>query len=69
MPPGSPTRRSRAGPGRRTRPLDLSPGGRDLLPVHRGPHLPYYPVWSIPMMAIDLLIIWALSRFQAGRPG
>ncbi|MFG2824006.1 hypothetical protein ACGFX4_31830 [Kitasatospora sp. NPDC048365] len=31
--------------------------------------IPYYPLWSIPAMAIDLLVIWALSRFQAGRPG
>ncbi|MFJ1796427.1 DUF7144 family membrane protein [Kitasatospora griseola] len=25
--------------------------------------IPYYPVWSIPVMTLDLLIIWALSRF------
>ncbi|OKJ16847.1 hypothetical protein AMK19_01425 [Kitasatospora sp. CB01950] len=26
--------------------------------------IPYYPVWSIPVMTLDLLVIWALSRFQ-----
>ncbi|MGK4585818.1 DUF7144 family membrane protein [Kitasatospora sp. HPMI-4] len=30
--------------------------------------VPYYPVWSIILITLDLLIIWALSRFQA-HPG
>lgn len=28
--------------------------------------VPYYPVWAIPVMTLDLLIIFALTRFQAG---
>jgi hypothetical protein len=33
--------------------------------------LPYAPVWSVIMMAIDLFVIWALAAYQpdtAGRP-
>ncbi|WP_392672703.1 hypothetical protein [Streptomyces sp. LN785] len=26
--------------------------------------IPYYPLWSIPVMTLDLLAIWALSRFS-----
>ncbi|MFC5911478.1 DUF7144 family membrane protein [Streptacidiphilus monticola] len=26
--------------------------------------LPYYPAWAITMMTLDLLIMWALSRFH-----
>ncbi|MFD8599487.1 hypothetical protein ACFV1L_31240 [Kitasatospora sp. NPDC059646] len=26
--------------------------------------IPYYPVWSIAVMTIDLLVVWALSRFH-----
>ncbi|MEV7076466.1 hypothetical protein ACIQJT_39305 [Streptomyces sp. NPDC091972] len=28
--------------------------------------VPYYPLWAIPVMALDLLIIFALTRLQAG---
>ncbi|MFI0964176.1 hypothetical protein ACH4S8_22595 [Streptomyces sp. NPDC021080] len=28
--------------------------------------VPYYPVWSISVMALDLLIIFALTRFHGG---
>ncbi|MFE7314331.1 hypothetical protein ACFU7T_14830 [Streptomyces sp. NPDC057555] len=32
--------------------------------------VPYYPVWSIIVMAFDLLIVWALSRsFHPGASG
>ncbi|MFE6159905.1 hypothetical protein ACFQ7F_13450 [Streptomyces sp. NPDC056486] len=31
--------------------------------------VPYYPVWAIPVMVIDLLIIFALTRFHAGAIG
>ncbi|GGV05167.1 hypothetical protein GCM10010211_85290 [Streptomyces albospinus] len=32
--------------------------------------VPYYPVWSIIVMTLDLLIIWALSRsFHPGTSG
>jgi hypothetical protein len=27
--------------------------------------LPYYPLWSISVMTLDVLAIWALSRFTA----
>jgi hypothetical protein len=27
--------------------------------------VPYYPLWSIILVTLDLLIIWALSRFHA----
>ncbi|MBV2156793.1 hypothetical protein RZ50_028575 [Kitasatospora sp. SUK 42] len=30
--------------------------------------VPYYPVWSIILVTLDLLVIWALSRFHA-HPG
>jgi hypothetical protein len=26
--------------------------------------IPYYPLWSISVMTLDLLIIWGLSRFH-----
>ncbi|MFI2640713.1 hypothetical protein [Streptomyces sp. NPDC018610] len=26
--------------------------------------VPYYPVWSIIVMTLDLVIVWALSRFH-----
>lgn len=26
--------------------------------------VPYYPLWSIPVMTLDLLIVFALTRFQ-----
>jgi hypothetical protein len=32
--------------------------------------IPYYPIWSIVMIALDILVIWALSvygRREAGR--
>ncbi|MFE5791612.1 hypothetical protein ACFQ8C_03450 [Streptomyces sp. NPDC056503] len=28
--------------------------------------IPYYPVWAIPVMALDLAIIFALARFHVG---
>lgn len=28
--------------------------------------VPYYPLWAIPVMALDLLIIFALTRFHGG---
>ncbi|MDH6569288.1 hypothetical protein M2160_004309 [Streptomyces sp. SAI-117] len=28
--------------------------------------VPYYPLWAIPVMTLDLLIIFALTRFHAG---
>ncbi|MGD1225364.1 MULTISPECIES: DUF7144 family membrane protein [Streptomyces] len=31
--------------------------------------VPYYPAWSIPVMTLDLLIIFALTRFHAGTGG
>ncbi|MEV7733262.1 hypothetical protein AB0O75_14430 [Streptomyces sp. NPDC088921] len=31
--------------------------------------VPYYPVWAIPVMTLDLLIIFALTRFQVGTRG
>ncbi|WP_240980589.1 MULTISPECIES: hypothetical protein [unclassified Streptomyces] len=27
--------------------------------------IPYYPLWSISVMTLDLLAIWTLSRFRA----
>ncbi|RFC78507.1 hypothetical protein DXZ75_08620 [Streptomyces sp. AcE210] len=26
--------------------------------------IPYYPAWSITVMALDLLIVWSLTRFS-----
>ncbi|KDN87468.1 DUF7144 family membrane protein [Kitasatospora cheerisanensis] len=26
--------------------------------------IPYYPLWSITVMTVDLLVLWALARFQ-----
>ncbi|WP_203634693.1 hypothetical protein [Streptomyces sp. SID10815] len=31
--------------------------------------IPYYPVWSIVVMVLDLVIVWALSRFHTAAPG
>ncbi|WAZ21714.1 hypothetical protein STRCI_002910 [Streptomyces cinnabarinus] len=31
--------------------------------------VPYYPLWAIPMMTLDLLIIFALARFHVGADG
>ncbi|MFD7527872.1 hypothetical protein ACFV8E_09785 [Streptomyces sp. NPDC059849] len=31
--------------------------------------VPYYPAWAIPVMALDLVIIFALTRFQTGVDG
>ncbi|MFE7239905.1 hypothetical protein [Streptomyces sp. NPDC057580] len=31
--------------------------------------VPYYPAWSIPVMTLDLLIIFALTRFHVGTSG
>ncbi|MEU2673977.1 hypothetical protein ABZ622_34985 [Streptomyces sp. NPDC007164] len=28
--------------------------------------VPYYPAWAIPMMALDLMIVFALTRLQIG---
>ncbi|MFB8777372.1 DUF7144 family membrane protein [Streptomyces broussonetiae] len=28
--------------------------------------VPYYPLWAIPVMTLDLLVIFALTRFQIG---
>ncbi|MFF2779422.1 hypothetical protein ACFVU3_31560 [Streptomyces sp. NPDC058052] len=28
--------------------------------------IPYYPMWSITVMTLDIVAIWALSRFHAG---
>ncbi|MES9507097.1 hypothetical protein ABWJ92_11895 [Streptomyces sp. NPDC000609] len=28
--------------------------------------VPYYPAWAIPMMALDLMIVFALTRLQVG---
>ncbi|MEY9875102.1 hypothetical protein ABH931_004603 [Streptacidiphilus sp. MAP12-33] len=27
--------------------------------------LPYYPAWAITVMTLDLLVVWALTRFRA----
>ncbi|MDH6451262.1 MULTISPECIES: hypothetical protein [unclassified Streptomyces] len=31
--------------------------------------VPYYPLWAIPVMTLDLFIIFALTRFQHGTDG
>ncbi|MET8901422.1 hypothetical protein [Streptomyces sp. NPDC004538] len=31
--------------------------------------VPYYPLWAIPVMTLDLFIIFALTRFHAGTDG
>ncbi|MGW4751219.1 DUF7144 family membrane protein [Streptomyces chartreusis] len=31
--------------------------------------VPYYPLWAIPVMTLDLLVIFALTRFHAGTNG
>lgn len=31
--------------------------------------VPYYPAWAIPLMAIDLMIVFALTRFRVGTSG
>ncbi|MER5908548.1 hypothetical protein ACGFY3_39495 [Streptomyces mirabilis] len=31
--------------------------------------VPYYPLWAIPAMTLDLLIIFALTRFHVGTSG
>ncbi|WP_234436102.1 DUF7144 family membrane protein [Streptomyces sp. NRRL S-813] len=31
--------------------------------------VPHYPAWSIPMMTLDLLILFALTRFYVGTSG
>ena len=31
--------------------------------------VPYYPVWAIPVMTLDLLIIFALTRFHVAADG
>ncbi|MFE7463202.1 hypothetical protein ACFU6R_03730 [Streptomyces sp. NPDC057499] len=31
--------------------------------------VPYYPAWAIPVMALDLVIIFALTRFHMGTDG
>lgn len=31
--------------------------------------VPYYPAWAIPMMTLDLLIVFALTRFHIGTSG
>ncbi|MEU1194727.1 hypothetical protein ABZ446_00690 [Streptomyces sp. NPDC005813] len=31
--------------------------------------VPYYPAWSIPVMTLDLLIVFALTRFHVGPDG
>nr|BFD83825.1 hypothetical protein StreXyl84_32260 [Streptomyces sp. Xyl84] len=31
--------------------------------------IPYYPLWAIPVMTLDLFIIFALTRFHAGTNG
>ncbi|MCT2548209.1 hypothetical protein [Streptomyces atratus] len=31
--------------------------------------VPYYPAWAIPVMALDLVILFALTRFQIGVDG
>ncbi|MFB7190420.1 hypothetical protein ACFCZT_35150 [Streptomyces sp. NPDC056230] len=28
--------------------------------------VPYYPAWAIPMMTLDLIIVFALTRFHVG---
>ncbi|WP_329579586.1 DUF7144 family membrane protein [Streptomyces sp. NBC_01361] len=31
--------------------------------------IPYYPAWSITVMALDLLIVWSLTRFSPTTSG
>ncbi|MGW5561943.1 DUF7144 family membrane protein [Streptomyces tendae] len=31
--------------------------------------VPYYPLWAIPVMTLDLFIIFALTRFQVRTDG
>ncbi|WP_326768340.1 hypothetical protein OG978_30950 [Streptomyces sp. NBC_01591] len=31
--------------------------------------VPYYPAWAIPVMALDLVILFALTRFHVGTSG
>lgn len=31
--------------------------------------VPYYPLWAIPIMTLDLLAIFALTRFHVGTSG
>ncbi|MFE0633316.1 hypothetical protein ACFW3D_41115 [Streptomyces sp. NPDC058864] len=31
--------------------------------------VPYYPGWAIPVMVLDLIIVFALTRFHAGTSG
>ncbi|MCX5132199.1 hypothetical protein OOK06_08845 [Streptomyces sp. NBC_00340] len=31
--------------------------------------VPYYPLWAIPVMTLDVLIIFALTRFRVGDNG
>jgi hypothetical protein len=31
--------------------------------------IPYYPVWSILIIALDVLVIWALLRYRAATAG
>ncbi|MEU6219826.1 hypothetical protein ABZ845_20260 [Streptomyces sp. NPDC047022] len=31
--------------------------------------VPYYPAWAIPVMTLDLLILFALTRFHVGTSG
>ncbi|MFI6124407.1 hypothetical protein ACIBCU_32445 [Streptomyces sp. NPDC051064] len=31
--------------------------------------IPYYPVWSIIVMTLDLIIVWVLSRLHPGTAG
>ncbi|GGV87175.1 hypothetical protein GCM10015535_36360 [Streptomyces gelaticus] len=31
--------------------------------------VPYYPAWAIPVMALDLMILFALTRFHVGADG
>ncbi|MCQ4042266.1 hypothetical protein ACFOSC_24175 [Streptantibioticus rubrisoli] len=31
--------------------------------------VPYYPAWAIPVMTLDLVIVFALTRFHVGTSG
>jgi hypothetical protein len=31
--------------------------------------VPYYPAWAIPVMTLDLIIVFALTRFHVGTSG
>lgn len=31
--------------------------------------VPYYPAWAIPVMVLDLIIVFALTRFHVGTSG